>query len=124
MKSSDYFRICRISEYCKKINATILRFGKEYEMFKEDLDFRNSVSMSLMQIGEIVGGLSDEFKVQTSDKMQWGGMKAMRNMFAHGYDLMDKDIVWEVAVTDVPTLKKFCDSMILKEKTDRNKDER
>jgi uncharacterized protein with HEPN domain len=51
-------------------------------------------------------------------------MKAMRNMFAHGYDLMDKDIIWEVAVTDVPTLKKLCDSMILKEKTDRNKDER
>lgn len=105
MKSSDYVRIKRISEYCEKINSTILRFGNDFEIFKIDSDFRNSVSMSLMQIGEIVGGLSDDFKVRTSEKMQWGGMKAMRNMFAHGYDLMDKDIIWEVAVTDIPALE-------------------
>ena len=48
----------------------------------------------------------------------------MRNMFAHGYDLMDKDIIWEVAVTDVPTLEKFCDSLIAKEKSDRSMDDR
>lgn len=93
MKSGDYMRITRIFEYCKKINATILRFGEDFEVFKNDSDFRNSVSMNLLQIGEIVGGLSNDFKAQTSDKMQWGGMKAMRNMFAHGYDLMDRDII-------------------------------
>ena len=114
MKSNDYNRICRISEYCEKINATILRFGNNYEIFKADFDFRNSISMSLMQIGEIVGGLSYEFKVQTSDKMRWGGMKAMRNMFAHGYDLMDKDIIWEVTTNDIPALSKFCDEIIYK----------
>jgi uncharacterized protein with HEPN domain len=96
----------------QKINATIMRFGNNYEIFKADFDFRNSISMSLMQIGEIVGGLSDEFKVQTSEKMQWGGIKAMRNYFAHGYDLMDKDIIWEVATKDIPALLKFCDEII------------
>ena len=68
MKSSDFSRITRISEYCKKINATILRFGKNFEIFKSDSDFCNSVSMSLMQIGEIVGGLSDDFRRRQAKK--------------------------------------------------------
>jgi uncharacterized protein with HEPN domain len=37
---------------------------------------------------------------------------------------MDKDIIWEVAVTDIPALEKFCDKIIEKEKTDRDSADR
>ncbi len=35
-------------------------------------------------------------------------MKAMRNMVAHGYGKMDRQIIWETATTDIPALKAFC----------------
>lgn len=34
-------------------------------------------------------------------------MKAMRNMVAHGYGKMDRQIIWETATTDIPALKAF-----------------
>ena len=38
----------------------------------------------------------------------------MRNMFAHDYTSMDKDIVWETATKDIPHLLNFCERIIEK----------
>jgi uncharacterized protein with HEPN domain len=46
--------------------------------------------MSIMQIGELSAGLSDEFKDATRDRMPWGLMKGIRNRFAHAYGAMEK----------------------------------
>jgi uncharacterized protein with HEPN domain len=64
--------------------------------------------MSIMQIGELAGGLSDEFKDKTRVQMPWGLMKGMRNHFAHGYATMEKSDVWETATKDIPNLLLFC----------------
>lgn len=73
--------------------------------------------MSIMQIGELSISLSDEFKDATREKMQWGLVRGMRNMFAHTYAKMDKTIIWDVATKDIPTLLRFCDSVIESSKT-------
>ena len=65
-----------------------------------------------MQIGELSGGLSDGFKQKTILEVQWGPMKAMRNLFAHGYASMDPEIIWETAVHDIPALLKFCNKIL------------
>ena len=39
-------------------------------------------------------------------------MKEMRNLVAHNYGSMSRDIIWETAVTDIPTLKAFCDEVL------------
>jgi uncharacterized protein with HEPN domain len=48
-----------------------------------DEDYRNSISMYIMQIGELSGGLSAEFKESSKNQMPWGMIKGMRNMVAH-----------------------------------------
>jgi uncharacterized protein with HEPN domain len=68
--------------------------------------------MSIMQIGELVGGLSEEFKSATRSQMPWGMMKGMRNIFAHAYITIGKIDVWETASQDIPNLLRFCDSVI------------
>lgn len=70
----------------------------------KDRDYFNSVSMSIMQIGELSAGLSTEFKEQPKRQVQWGPVKAMRNMFAHGYASMDAEVIWEAATRDIPAL--------------------
>ena len=61
-----------------------------------------------MQIGELSGGLSEEYRRATADRVQWGPMKGMRNMVAHSYGTMSREIIWETAAVDIPALKKFC----------------
>jgi uncharacterized protein with HEPN domain len=112
MKSSDIQRIQRIKTYCADIEQTVSRFGSDYAIFKVDRDFYNSVSMSMMQIGELSAGLSEDFKRETSGIIPWGLVKSMRNMFAHAYHSMEKDTIWETAMRDVPMLLQFCESII------------
>lgn len=65
-----------------------------------------------MQIGELSGGLSEEYRKATSSRVQWGPMKGMRNLVAHSYGSMNREIIWETAVNDIPTLKQFCEEQL------------
>ena len=112
MDSSDFQRIAHIKEYCEDIARAIGRFGADVETFLSDVDYYKSVSMSIMQIGELSIGLSEEFKESTGEQMQWGLIRGMRNMFAHTYAKMDKVTIWDAASKDIPNLLQFCDSII------------
>jgi uncharacterized protein with HEPN domain len=112
MKESDIQRLEHIQDYCLDIGDTIERFGTDYETFLSDKDYFKSVSMSIMQIGELSAGLSDDFKENSKTKIQWGPIKAMRNLFAHAYKSMAKDAIWETSLRDIPVLLKFCDDML------------
>ena len=72
MMSPDLQRINHIRDYCAAISQTIERYGNTFEIYSKDADFQRSVSFSILQIGELSGGLSDEFKRETADQIQWG----------------------------------------------------
>jgi len=112
MERVDIDRIRHIKLYCEGIANTIKRFGDSYEIFTSDKDFYLSVSMSIMQIGELSSGLSDEFKNATRTHMPWGLIKGMRNHFAHGYAMMKIIEIWETASEDIPNLLSFCNRII------------
>lgn len=115
MLSPDLQRLSHIRDYCVEIQNTIKRYGKDFTVFDADHDYQRSISFSIMQIGELSGGLSDEFRKETSGRIQWGPIKAMRNLFAHSYGHMDRDIIWETATTDIPVLRDFCNEYISRE---------
>lgn len=117
MKESDFRRLQRIKKYCIDIDKSIKRFGSEYDTFNKDKDYFNSVSMSIMQIGELSKGLSDEFKERTKMQIQWGAIRGMRNLFAHTYASMSKKAIWETAKNDIPGLLAFCNREIENYKT-------
>lgn len=108
MQQADRQRLTHIYEYCVSIENAIGRFGNGFEAFDSDEDFQHALSFCLLQIGELGGGLSEEYRRETASRVQWGPMKAMRNMVAHGYGKMDRQIIWETATTDIPALKAFC----------------
>ena len=112
MNNSDLLRVKHIKTYCEDITKTIHRFGDDFEVFRNDTDYLNSVSMSIMQIGELSVGLSDEFKHATGERMQWGAIRGMRNLYAHAYVKMDKASIWETITMDIPGLLNFCEKTI------------
>lgn len=114
MMSPDYQRIKHIRDYCIAIQNTIQRYGGSFEQYAADVDYQRSIAFSLLQIGELSGGLSEEYKRQTSNRMPWNQLKGMRNMFAHSYGKMDHAVIWETAVSDVPSLLLFCNTELSK----------
>ena len=36
--------------------------------------------------------------------MPWAEMRGMRNLFAHEYESLDKDLLWETVMKDIPAL--------------------
>ena len=41
-----------------------------------------------------------------------GPIKAMRNLVAHNYGSMSREIIWETAVADIPVLCEFCEQQL------------
>ena len=52
--------LAHILEYCNRIERTLSRFGRNFDIFLEDQDYMDSVSMNLLQIGEqcLIGQLT------------------------------------------------------------------
>jgi len=114
MEKSDLERVKYIKRYCEDIAGTIERYGDSFEVFSKDIDYCNSISMSIMQIGELSVKLTDGFKEATRAQMPWGLIRGMRNHFAHGYATMDRSDIWETAIKDIPNLLSFCEKIIEK----------
>lgn len=112
MLQPDLQRIAHIRDYCVEIEKTIARYGNSFEIFDTDSDYQRSVSFCILQIGELSGGLSLEYRQVTASQMQWGPIKGMRNLVAHNYGNMSRNIIWETATMDIPALKAFCQKQL------------
>ena len=100
----------KIIQYCNEIEEANQQFGNSLDVLKENSVYRNAVAMCILQIGELVGHLSERFKV-THDQMPWHDIKAMRNIAAHKYGSFDADMLWETIMGDIPDLKIYCEKI-------------
>lgn len=102
--------LIHIQKYCDEIVKTLKFFGAKYEIFKENDIFRDSISMKIFQIGELVkelDRLGREYLNNTRDKVPWKSIIRMRERFAHHYGEMNSAIIFSVATKDIPELKIF-----------------
>lgn len=112
MLSPDLQRISHIRDYCLEIEQTIKRYGDSFEIFSADTDYQKSVSFSIMQIGELSNGLSDDYRQKTADIIPWSAIRGMRNLFAHNYGSMSRDIIWKTTKEDIPGLLAFTEEVL------------
>lgn len=113
MLSPDLQRIAHIREYCISIQSDITRFGSTFELFQADPSFQRCISFSVLQIGELCNGLSEEYRKETSGEIQWNAIRGLRNIVAHAYGSIKLDILWDTVTSDIPALKQFCDRQLL-----------
>ena len=67
--------------------------------------------MCVLQIGELANTLSDDFK-DKHPKMKWREIVSLRNRTAHTYISIDWEILWGIAIKDVPELKTYCENIL------------
>jgi len=100
-----------IINYCAEIESDRARFGDSLDDFMEDRSYQRSCCMNLLQIGESVRKLSDEFKARNNE-MDWTAVIGFRNLVAHRYESLNNARIWEIISMDIPKLLSICETLI------------
>ena len=109
MQPRDVSVLKHIQEYCEDIDRYLQAVGRSFDAFLADSMCQHSISFCILQIGELVGKLSDEFRSTSLSEINWIAIKGMRNIVVHDYGNVDKEEVWIAATRDIPILKVFCE---------------
>ncbi len=100
-----------IVKYCDEIFEANTYFGGSFEILKVNSIYKNAIAMCILQIGELAGHLTDDFK-EVHNGVPWRNIKGMRNIVAHKYGDISTTVLWEAISEDVPMLKKYCISVL------------
>lgn len=100
-----------ILRYCNQVETAHQDFGHSKDRFVESTTYQNAVSMCILQIGELVGKMTDSFKADYTE-IPWHKIRGMRNYVAHEYGSIDFDIVWFASTKSIPELKEFCETFL------------
>ena len=79
--------------------------------FEQSKEFQYACGMCIVQIGELVSRLDEDF-IEQYDEVPWRQMKGLRNIYAHDYDRIDNDMIWETITEDIPDLKRKMESIL------------
>ena len=100
-----------ILRYCNQVETAHQDFGHSKDRFVESTTYQNAISMCILQIGELVGRLTDDFKTANAN-IPWHKIRGMRNYVAHEYGSIDFEIVWFASTKSIPELQTFCESYL------------
>lgn len=78
--------------------------GCSIDDFLADERTKRAVCMTLINIGELVKNLSDEFRSAYSD-IPWKAICGLRDITAHKYQTLQMEDVWLTTTKDIPLLK-------------------
>lgn len=103
-KRPEQIILQKILRYCDEIERILKKHCFDREKFENDTEFQFACGMCIIQIGELVTRLEDDFMKKYPD-IPWRQIKGMRNIYAHDYDIIDNDMVWETITKEIPELK-------------------
>lgn len=111
MKTSDRENIRKMIKYCEDVASLLEEYNNDYESYVNKISFQYSCNMCIIQIGELVGRLSDEL-LDAHKEIPWYAIKGMRNLHAHDYERVNYKTVWNTLQTEIPELKNRLEQML------------
>ena len=111
IEARDRTILKKIVLYCDRIADNVNRYNGSYESFCTDYLFQDACCMCIVQIGELVGLLSEDAK-QLNRNVPWRAIKDTRNFYVHNYGAVDLATVWETMNQDIPPLRRACREML------------
>ncbi len=114
-KKSERIVIQKMIRYCDEIALILEKHCFRREEFELDTEFQFACGMCIIQIGELVTKLDEDF-VNIHSDIPWRQIKGMRNIYAHDYDIIDNDTVWESITKEIPELKEKLQLILYNEK--------
>ena len=98
-------------EFLLSIEKEEVLLYERKEIYLSDKLYQDACALVIIQIGEFVGRLSDEFR-DNHQEINWQEIIGMRNIFAHNYEDVIDDIVWDVIQEDIPNLKNYLENLV------------
>ena len=92
--------------YCGEVRKSHEYFHDNKDLFLNREDgfiYRNSITMPILQIGELAKRLSDEFLAEYKE-VPWREIRGIRDIFAHHYGSVDFNLVWQTSHSDISAL--------------------
>jgi len=74
-----------------------------FELFLSDEKTKRATCMTLINIGELVKNLSDEFRLANAE-IPWKAISGLRDITAHRYQTLRMEDIWNTIQTDIPVL--------------------
>ena len=101
--------LIHIVKYCERIKKVAPIFENDFNNFIADKNFvyLDSCSFSILQIGELVGKLSDDLKNKYK-QIAWQEIKATRNIIVHNYNNISFKTIWGIIQNDIDELNNNC----------------
>ena|SRR5882724_6121673 len=87
--------------------------GKTIEQYRADKQLRWAVERGFEIIGEALTQLRKIDPVTAESISDWRSIIGFRNVLIHGYAVVDADKTWDIAVSELPTLVRELDAMLL-----------
>lgn len=78
--------------------------GFEENTFLADERTKRAVCMTLINIGELVKNLTEDFKLENR-QIPWRSIAGLRDITAHKYQTLRMEDVWLTICQDIPQLK-------------------
>lgn len=97
-----------IIKYCADITELQKLYGSDYEEFMCNKGYQYSISFCLEQIGELARKLRDLGFNEKHPEVAWHDIAGLRNRIAHGYNVIDLDMVFDISISDIPELERQC----------------
>ena len=85
--------------------------GCTSEQFRQNEMLMRAVSMTVINIGELVKSLSEGTRL-SNPQIPWKAIAGFRDIAAHKYQTLRMEDVYETVVTDFPALKKQISSIL------------
>ena len=102
MDHRDYVIVRKI---CSEIQiAQNMMNGCSIDEFKENEMLKRAVSMTVINIGELVKNLSESCRT-ANPQIPWKEIAGFRDIAAHKYQTLRMDDVYETVITDFPMLQ-------------------
>lgn len=104
----DSLRIERILVTYQRLKKRLEFTGTSRDSFVDDVSEEgllvyHAIMVMVLQIVEDAGMLSDYVKGAISNQ-PWRNIRGFRNLLAHTYYQVDKEMAWEVVDRDIPAL--------------------
>ena len=102
-----------LSDFLRHANQVSQLVEKGRLAFDTDDFLRYAAEALMIRLGEIVARMELAFPDLATEhpELELRQLKGTRNVIAHGYDIMDYDIVWEVISVDIPRVAAYAKTL-------------
>jgi uncharacterized protein with HEPN domain len=99
MNNRDRIVLCKIVEEAQYLFDSITNIDEQG--FLNDEKLMRATCMTLINIGELVKNLTEEFRL-AHRQIPWKELAGLRDVTAHGYFTLRMDDIWTYAIDEMP----------------------